>query len=110
MWGWMGWRGWGRSPGAAARVARSLPSPGHARPPPPLPPLPLAMLQVGSIFEYTARNPVFGVLPPSSPLYTPVLGLFALTGLPTAGWLFFKAIASANAEAERQDKLDGYKR
>jgi hypothetical protein len=40
---------------------------------------------VGSIFEWTAKNPIFGVLPPDNFLYTPILGLFALTGLPTAG-------------------------
>ena len=41
--------------------------------------------QIGSIFEYVNKNPIFGVLPPSNPLYAPILGLFALTGLPTAG-------------------------
>lgn len=69
----------------------------------------VAIAAVGSIFEWANGNPIFGALPPSSPLYTPILGLFALTGLPTAGVLFFKAISTANAEAERQDRLDGFK-
>ena len=63
-----------------------------------------------------------------SPLYTPILGLFVLTGFPTArllpcaarslsrltlpatpqsGYLFSKCISAANAESERADKLDG---
>jgi hypothetical protein len=28
---------------------------------------------------------VFGVIPPDSPLWAPVLGLFAFTGIPMAG-------------------------
>ncbi len=46
-----------------------------------------AGLQIGSIFEYSNKNPVFGLLPPSSPFYTPILGFFAVTGLPSAGEL-----------------------
>ena len=42
-------------------------------------------LQVGSIFELLNQNPIFGVVGPDSPLYTPILGLFSVTGLPTAG-------------------------
>jgi len=61
------------------------------------------------VFEFVNKNAIFGVLPPSSPLYTPILGLFALTGLPSAGWLFFKAVQAANEEAERQDKIDGFR-
>jgi hypothetical protein len=48
------------------------------------------------------------VIYPDSPFYAPILGTFALTGLPTAGFLFYKSVASANKEAERMDKLDGY--
>jgi hypothetical protein len=51
---------------------------------------------------------VFDVIQPDSPLYTPILGFFAITGLPTAGYLFYKAVQSANKAAERMDKLDGY--
>lgn len=58
------------------------------------------------MFEWTAKNPIFGVLPPDNILYTPILGIFAITGLPTAGWLFFKAISAANAEADRMDNID----
>jgi hypothetical protein len=43
--------------------------------------------QVGSIFEYVDGNAVFGVIPPDSPLWAPVLGLFAFTGIPMAGAL-----------------------
>ena len=41
--------------------------------------------QVGSIFEFTNRNAIFGVLPPENPLWAPILLLFAVTGLPSAG-------------------------
>lgn len=37
------------------------------------------------MFEYVDKNAVFGVIPPESPLWAPVLGLFAFTGIPTAG-------------------------
>ena len=47
------------------------------------------------------------MIEPSSPLYIPILGIFAVTGLPTAGWLFLKAVTVANEEAERMDKADG---
>jgi hypothetical protein len=48
------------------------------------------------VFEYFDKNAIFGVIPPDSPLWAPILGLFAFTGLPTAGgdtgnaayWLF----------------------
>lgn len=46
-----------------------------------------AVLQVGSVFEYFDGNAVFGVIPPDSPLWAPVLGLFAFTGIPMAGGL-----------------------
>lgn len=69
---------------------------------------PWPSLQVGSIFEYANQRPVFDVIQPDSPLYTPILGFFAITGLPTAGYLFYKAVQSANKAAERMDKLDGY--
>lgn len=42
-------------------------------------------MQVGSVFEYFDGNAVFGVLPPENPLWAPVLGFFAITGIPTAG-------------------------
>ena len=41
--------------------------------------------QVGSIFEIANQNAIFGVLPPSNPLWLPILGFFAVTGFPTAG-------------------------
>ena len=65
-------------------------------------------MQIGSIFEWTNKNAIFGQLGPDSPLYTPILGFFAVTGLPTAGWLFFKAVESANQAAERMDEVDGF--
>lgn len=42
-------------------------------------------VQVGSIFEILNKNSIFGVLPPSNPLWLPILGTFAATGLPSAG-------------------------
>lgn len=48
------------------------------------------------------------LLLPLSNRYAPILGFFAVTGLPTAGFLFYKSVQTANAEADRMDKLDGY--
>ncbi|EFJ49553.1 hypothetical protein VOLCADRAFT_104324 [Volvox carteri f. nagariensis] len=67
-----------------------------------------AIAAVGSIFEFVDRNPVFGVLPPDNPLWAPILLFFAVTGFPTAGFLFIKGVNGFNEDAERQDKLDGY--
>ena len=44
----------------------------------------LLLIQIGSIFEYTNKKPIFGVIFPDDALYTPILGFFAVTGLPTA--------------------------
>ncbi|KAK9819746.1 hypothetical protein WJX72_001856 [[Myrmecia] bisecta] len=68
----------------------------------------VAIAAVGSIFEFANKNAVFGVIQPDNALYTPILGIFALTGLPTSGWLFFKSIQAANKAAEDMDKLDGF--
>ena len=68
----------------------------------------VAIAAVGSIFEWTSKNPIFDIIEADSPLYTPILGFFAVTGLPMSGFLFYKAVASANKAAERMDKLDGY--
>ena len=97
----------------------------------------LYAVQVGSVFEFANKNAIFGAVPPSSPLYAPILLTFAVTGIPSAGapphllvvqlacagvqkaqmltrgacaagYLFFKAINSANREAERQDRADGF--
>lgn len=64
-------------------------------------------LQTGSLFEWSAGNPVFGVLGSDSPLYGPVLGVFVFTGLPLSAYLFSRCVAAANADSERADKLDG---
>jgi len=45
----------------------------------------IAIAAVGSVFEYINRNPVFGIIQPDSPLWAPILGFFALTGLPVSG-------------------------
>jgi hypothetical protein len=66
----------------------------------------IVLLQIGSMFEFFNKNPIFGIVEPSSPFYAPILGIFALTGLPTAGWLFIKAVTSANTMAERMDEAD----
>lgn len=90
-----------------------------------------AIAAVGSIFEFANKNPIFGVVGPDSMFYTPILGFFAVTGLPTAGtgilsarptqagrvpmqrlvppavgFLFFKAVTKANEDAERMDRMD----
>lgn len=64
-------------------------------------------MQIGSVFEFANKNPIFGVIQPDSPLYTPILGIFALTGLPTAAWLFLKAVTVANEVADKMDEADG---
>lgn len=56
-------------------------------------------LQVGSIFEYLDGNAVFGVIPPDSPLWAPVLGLFTFTGIPMAGALVQQHAAVAQTMA-----------
>ena len=45
----------------------------------------LATLQVGSIFEYANRNPLFGAVKPDNFLWAPILLFFAITGFPSAG-------------------------
>lgn len=46
--------------------------------------LSLFEMQIGSIFEYVNQNPVFGVLNSDSIFYAPLLGFFAITGIPTS--------------------------
>lgn len=43
---------------------------------------PASALQIGSIYEYSAGNPIFGVVEKESPLWAPILIFFAVTGLP----------------------------
>jgi hypothetical protein len=64
---------------------------------------------VGSCFELANQNALFGVIQPDNFLYYPILGVFILTGLPSAGVLWSKATKAANDEADRLDKADGYK-
>lgn len=45
----------------------------------------VAIAAVGSIFEYVDKNPIFGVVPPDSPVWAPILLTMAVTGWPTAG-------------------------
>ena len=37
------------------------------------------------MFEFANKNAIFGAVPPSSPLYAPILLTFAVTGIPSAG-------------------------
>jgi hypothetical protein len=39
-------------------------------------------VQTGSIYEYIAGNPIFGVVTSDSFLYAPILGIFTFTGFP----------------------------
>ncbi|DBA88136.1 TPA: hypothetical protein ACH3X2_005130 [Trebouxia sp. C0005] len=68
----------------------------------------VAIAATGSWFELANKNPIFGVLGPDNPLWTVILGFFGVSGYPTAGFLFYKAIQSANKDFERADKADGY--
>uniref|UniRef100_A0A0A9G799 Uncharacterized protein n=1 Tax=Arundo donax TaxID=35708 RepID=A0A0A9G799_ARUDO len=67
-----------------------------------------AIAAIGSIFEYTNQRPVFGIVSSDSALYAPLLGFFVFTGIPTSGFLWFKAVQTANREAEEQDRRDGF--
>eukprot|EP00271_Cylindrocystis_brebissonii_P011452 TRINITY_DN2913_c0_g1_i1.p1 TRINITY_DN2913_c0_g1~~TRINITY_DN2913_c0_g1_i1.p1 ORF type:complete len:224 (-),score=33.12 TRINITY_DN2913_c0_g1_i1:535-1206(-) len=68
----------------------------------------ITIATVGSVFEYFNQNPVFGVVQPDSPLWAPILGLFALTGLPSAGFCLYKAITLANEASQKMDSDDGF--
>lgn len=68
-----------------------------------------AIAAIGSVFEYANEKPVFGVVYPDSIFYTPLLGFFAFTGIPTSAFLWFKSVEVANKEAEEQDRRDGYR-
>lgn len=37
------------------------------------------------MFEFANKNAIFGVVQPDNFLWAPILGLFALTGIPTSG-------------------------
>ena len=67
----------------------------------------VAIASIASIFEYTYQNPIFSVVPPTSFLYKPILGIFVFTGLPLSVYLFYQAITSANELADSMDKQDG---
>ncbi|KAI4325720.1 hypothetical protein MLD38_031094 [Melastoma candidum] len=67
-----------------------------------------AIAAIGSVFEYVNQRPVFGVLGSDSVFYAPLLGFFAISGIPTSAFLWFKAVQVANKEAEEQDRRDGY--
>jgi len=67
-----------------------------------------AIAAIGSIFEYTNQRPVFGIIGSDSALYAPILGFFVFTGIPTSWILWFKAVQTANREAEEQDRRDGF--
>jgi hypothetical protein len=68
----------------------------------------VAIAATGSLFELANQHPIFGVIGPGNPLYTPILLFLGVTGFPSAGFLFYKAIQAANKAAERMDKVDGY--
>ncbi|RCV17154.1 hypothetical protein SETIT_3G196700v2 [Setaria italica] len=67
-----------------------------------------AIAAIGSIFEYTNQRPVFGIVGSDSALYAPLLGFFVFTGIPTSAFLWFKAVQTANRDAEEQDRRDGF--
>ncbi|GAB4827758.1 hypothetical protein Ancab_034644 [Ancistrocladus abbreviatus] len=67
-----------------------------------------AIAAIGSVFEYVNQRPVFGVVNSDSIFYAPLLGFFAITGIPTAAFLWFKSVQVANKEAEEQDRRDGF--
>ncbi|CAI5498144.1 unnamed protein product [Closterium sp. Naga37s-1] len=66
----------------------------------------VAIAAVGSIFEFTAGNPLFGVVSSDSPIWAPTLLLFATTGIPSSGYLLYLAIQAANKAAREADEQD----
>ncbi|GAB5363551.1 hypothetical protein AAMO2058_000893200 [Amorphochlora amoebiformis] len=70
----------------------------------------VSIASIGSGFEIAAKNPVFGVIPPESPLWLPILAFFAITGIPSAIWLFTKGVQGFNSWQEAIDRMDGYDR
>ncbi|KAF9587232.1 hypothetical protein IFM89_039540 [Coptis chinensis] len=68
-----------------------------------------AIAAIGSIFEFINQKPVFGVVNPDNIFYTPLLGFFAITGIPTSAFLWFKSVQAANKAGEEQDRKDGYR-
>mmetsp|Transcript_8435 Transcript_8435/g.20911 ORF Transcript_8435/g.20911 Transcript_8435/m.20911 type:complete len:184 (-) Transcript_8435:1055-1606(-) len=69
----------------------------------------IAIAAIASIFEYTYQNAIFSVIPPTSFLYKPILGIFVFTGLPLSMYLFYKAIQAANELSESMDQIDDMK-
>lgn len=67
-----------------------------------------AIAAVGSMFEYVNQNPIFGIIQSDNMLYAPILGFFAITGIPASAFLWFKSVEAANKEAEEQDRRDGF--
>ncbi|ERN11521.1 hypothetical protein AMTR_s00022p00127970 [Amborella trichopoda] len=67
-----------------------------------------AIAAIGSVFEYANQRPVFGVINSDSIFYAPLLGFFAITGVPTSAFLWFKSVQAANKASEEQDRRDGY--
>lgn len=67
-----------------------------------------AIAAVGSMFEFVNQKPIFGVIQPDSIIYAPILGFFAITGIPASAFLWFKSVEAANKEAEEQDRRDGF--
>lgn len=63
---------------------------------------------IGSCFELTYGNPIFGVVQSDSFAYKPILYWLIGTGFPLTAYLWIKGIEGANEAAELQDKLDGF--
>uniref|UniRef100_A0A7S3VM01 Uncharacterized protein n=1 Tax=Dunaliella tertiolecta TaxID=3047 RepID=A0A7S3VM01_DUNTE len=64
----------------------------------------------GSIFEYVDKNPIFGLVQPDNPLWAPILLFMAITGFPTAAYLFKLGVDGFNEFSEAQDRMDGYRK
>ncbi|CAN1139347.1 hypothetical protein LINPERPRIM_LOCUS24104 [Linum perenne] len=67
-----------------------------------------AIAAIGSVFEYVNEKPIFGLLSADSVFYAPILGFFAITGIPTSAFLWYKSVEAANKDAEEQDRRDGF--
>lgn len=66
----------------------------------------MAILGVASLFEYSYKNPIFGVIQQSNFFYTPILGTFVVVSLPLSIYCFYLGVTAANELAESMDRID----
>eukprot|EP00227_Mantoniella_beaufortii_P016920 CAMPEP_0197593832 /NCGR_PEP_ID=MMETSP1326-20131121/19148_1 /TAXON_ID=1155430 /ORGANISM="Genus nov. species nov., Strain RCC2288" /LENGTH=189 /DNA_ID=CAMNT_0043159883 /DNA_START=50 /DNA_END=619 /DNA_ORIENTATION=+ len=68
----------------------------------------VGIASVGSCFELTYGNAIFGVIGPDNFLYKPILYWLIGTGFPLTVYMYVQGIKGANEAADLQDKMDGF--